>query len=385
MHRAWKVVFSVALLAVAAGCGGKGSSTTPPTQPGSTFSLKRTVAIPGTGVGGSFSFDIGIVDPAAQRYYLADRTNKSLDILDLGSYTLRQIAGFTGAGANSSVSGPDGVVYVPGTSTVYVGDVNTVKVVDASAGSITTTITTGTAGFRTDEGCYDGDDGLVMFANPADKPPFATWISTKTNAVVAKLAFVNGSTGLEQCVYDPQTKNFFINNDSTTTNPTGELDVISAASVVAAASTSSAPPIAKTYPEPGCSPSGLAMGPNENLLVGCTPPNGSPLISLIMSATSGSVVKTVTGIGGEDEVGYDPTLNRYYTASDVSTAAGTANSAGPFTPVLGVIDASSQTLVTTYPTTNGAHSVAVDPSTGRVFVPILPTATAAGGIQVYGP
>jgi hypothetical protein len=385
MHRAWKVVLSAALLAIAAGCGGKGTSVTPPSQPGSTFSLKRTVAIPNTSAGGKFSFDIGIVDPTAQRYYLADRTNKSLDIIDLSSYTLRQVPGFFGPGATSNTSGPDGVVYVPGTSTVYVGDVNTVKVVDASAGSVTKNITIANSGNRTDEGCYDGDDGLVMMANPADTPPFATWISTKTNTVVATLKFLNGSTGLEQCVYDPQTKNFFINNDSTTTNPTGELDVISAASVVTAASASTAPPIANAYPEPGCSPSGLAMGPNENLLVGCTPPNGSPLISLIMSATSGSVIKTVTGIGGEDEVGYDPTLNRYYTASDVSTAAGTANSAGPFTPVLGVIDASSQTLVTTYPTTNGAHSVAVDPSTGRVFVPILPTATAAGGIQVYGP
>jgi hypothetical protein len=376
MHTAWKVVVSAALLGVAAaGCGGKGSST--PSQPASTFGLKRTIAVPNLTAGGKFSYDIGIVDSNAHRYYLADRTNKSLDILDTTNYTLRQVPGFTGVGATTSVSGPDGVVVVPGSSSVYVGDVNNVKVVDA--GSITATIPITSSGNRTDEGCYDADDGLVMMANPADSPPFTTWISTKTNAVTAKYTFT-GSTGLEQCVYDPGTKNFFINNDSTTANPTGELDVIPASSVVAGN-----PTVSAAYPEPACNPSGLALGPGENLLVGCTPPNGSQLITLVLSATNGSVVKTIAGIGGEDEVAYDASLNRFYTSSDVMTGNGIANSAGPFTPVLGSIDATSFTLIATYPTGTGSHSVAADSSSGQVFVPVAPTASSAGGINVYGP
>ncbi len=91
-----------------------------------------------------------------------------------------QIGGFTGQKANNDISGPDGVVAIPGTDIVYVGDVNTVKVVDVGARSIVTTITTGSAGFRTDEGCYDPDDNIMMFANPADIPPYATFISTET-------------------------------------------------------------------------------------------------------------------------------------------------------------------------------------------------------------
>ncbi|HYZ15491.1 MAG TPA: hypothetical protein VE591_03775 [Candidatus Acidoferrum sp.] len=378
MHSAWKVVLSVAVLGVAAaGCGGKNFTSTP--SPSSTFGLKRTVAVPNLVAGGKFSYDIGIVDSTTHRYYLADRNNKSLDIVDTTNYTLRQVPGFFGVGATNSVSGPDGVVTVPGSNSVYVGDVNNVKVVDASAGAITATIPIIMSGNRTDEGCYDGDDGLVMMANPADSPPFTTWISTKTNAIVAKLTYT-GSTGLEQCVYDPGTKNFFINNDSTTANPTGELDVIPASSVVAGA-----PAVSHAYPEPACNPSGLALGPGENLLVGCTPPNGSAQISLIMSATSGTVVKTVQGIGGEDEVAYDASSNRFYTASDLMTSNGISNSAGPFTPVLGVIDAQSFTLVNTFPTGTGSHSVAADSSSGQVFVPIAPTASSAGGINVYGP
>lgn len=378
MHNAWKVVLSAAVLGVAAaGCGGKNFTSTPSTT--STFGLKRTVAIPNVTAGGKFSYDIGIVDSTTHRYYLADRTNKSLDVLDTTNYTMRQIPGFFGVGATSNTSGPDGVVVVPGSNSVYVGDVNNVKVVDVNAGAITATIPIASSGNRTDEGCYDADDGLVMMANPADSPPFATWISSKTNTVTAKFTF-NGSSGLEQCVYDPGTKNFFINNDSTPANPTGELDVISAASVLAGS-----PAVSHAYPEPGCSPTGLALGPGENLFVGCTPPNGSPEISLVISATGGNIVKTVQGIGGEDEVGYDASTNRFYTSSDVMTGNGIANSAGPFTPVLGVIDAQSFTLVNTYPTVAGSHSVAADSSSGQVFVPVAPTATSAGGINVYGP
>src|ERR1700738_1229080 len=101
-----------------------------------------------------------------------------------------------------------------------------------------------------------------MFANPADSPPYATFISTTTNTVVAKLNFTT-SIGLEQCVYDPGTQRFFINNDGTRANPHGELDAITAASAIAGT-----PSIANAYPEGNCGPTGLALGPSPNLLVG---------------------------------------------------------------------------------------------------------------------
>jgi len=37
--------------------------------------------------------------------------------------------------------------------------------------------------------------------------------------------------GLEACAYDPVSKSFLINNDGTSANPTGELDVITGSSV----------------------------------------------------------------------------------------------------------------------------------------------------------
>ncbi len=378
MRFRWRSLSLCALFAAGlAACGN--NSTTPNVGPGPNISQQGVVALPNLVPGSKFSYDIGVVDAAARRYYLADRTNASLDIMDVSTFAIRQVGGFTGVKSSNDISGPDGVVYIPN-GAVYVGDVNVVKVVDPVAGTVTATIPTGTAGFRSDEGCYDPDDKLVMFANPADSPPYATFISTTTNTVVAKLLFTT-SVGLEQCVYDPGTKKFFVNNDGTPTNSTGELDAILASTVVAGT-----PVVAQAYPEVNCGPTGLALGPNENLVVGCDAPSGSPQITLIMSATSGAIVKTITQVGGSDEVAYDPKLNHYLTASRNMTATGisqTGVTGAKFTPVLGVIDAATNTWVGNFATGSGAHSVAADSATGRVFVPVPPTATAAGGVLVF--
>ena len=387
MHVRWISLAGLALACASLTACNGGSANTPPLltgnpPPGPGISAKQLIALPGIVAGGKFTYDIAVVDAAARRYYLADRTNASLDIINVDTFAVRQVmGGFTGQKASNDKSGPDGVVYVPNGS-VYVGDVNNVKVIDPVAGTVTKTITTGSAGFRTDEGCYDPDDKLVMFANPADSPPYATFISTTTNTVVATLNFT-GSAGLEQCVYDPGTKKFFINNDGTAANPHGELDAILASTAVAGT-----PVIAAAYPEGTCGPTGLALGPAEQMVVGCDAPAGSPQITLIMSATSGAIVTTITKVGGEDEVAYDPKLNHYYVAARDWTADGisqTGKTGATFTPVLGVIDAATDAWIGNLPTGANAHSVAVDSTTGNVFVAVPPTATTSGGVQVFGP
>ncbi|HTJ27003.1 MAG TPA: hypothetical protein VMA36_12670 [Candidatus Limnocylindria bacterium] len=390
MNGRWSSLIGAALFVVGlTACGGAGSTSgniTPPA--GSSFGssnlqLKTQVILPNLGAGSTpaFSYDIGAVDPTLHRYYLADRTNKALDVIDTRTNALRVIPGpYAGIQSSNDISGPDGVVSIPGNPDVYVGDVDSVKVVDTNAGTVVKIIATGTAGKRTDEGCYDKDDNLVMFANPADSPPYASWINASTNAVVAVFPF-NGSAGLEACVYDPGTKSFFINNDGTAANPSGELDVFPAASVVAGA-----PAIANAYPEGNCGPAGIDLGPNHQLVVGCDAPAGDPQITLIMN-TSGAIVKTITQVGGEDEVAYDSFANRYYTASRDWTANGisqTGNANATFVPVLGVIDAATNTWIQNVPTGRGSHSVAADANTGHVFVPVPSTATANGGVNVYG-
>jgi hypothetical protein len=60
----------------------------------------------------------------------------------------------------------------------------------------------------------------------------------------------------------------------------------------------------------------------------------------------------------------------------------------PNGPVLGVIDAGTNTWLVNVPTNNNSHSVAVDPSNNHVFVPlqsggICTTQSSNGCIGVY--
>jgi hypothetical protein len=346
------------------------------------------------GVTGSFSFDIAQVDSG--KLYLADRTNKALDVWDTKSYQLLgQIKGtgataFAGVGASNDTSGPDGVVVIPGANTVYVGDVNSVKVVDTSAMSITKTIlltdpTTNTpTGNRADEGCYDGDDKLMMFNHPADG--FASFISTTTQTRVATFTFP-GTLGLEACIYDPTTKNFFVNNDGNSTNPNGELDVIPAASVVAGA-----PAISKSYGLGDCGPTGMDLGPGNDLVIGCDPsgaatgaPVGTPIVTLILDKTNGSKLASVP-LGGVDEVVYDKVTNRYFLSARRWQTGGTWTGTMTFAPSFGIIDAGSRSVVTRLDAGNNDHSVAVDGALHRAFVAHSnqsSLAIPASGVTVY--
>ncbi|MEM5327091.1 hypothetical protein VSR34_10865 [Paraburkholderia sp. JHI2823] len=364
--------------AVAAGCGGGNSSSSNPVSSATSSAPKllANIAVPST-TSPAFSFDIGYVE--AGRYYLSDRNSKAVDVVDTKSNALiAQIqGGFTGAGASTDVSGPDGIVGVTGAHTLYVGDVDNVKVVDTSAMKTIKTIPISTSGSRVDEGCYDPDDHLIMFASPGDTPPFVTFISTTTQSIVMKMPF-NGSSGLEACVYDRASKSFLINNDGTSANPDGELDVITAASV-----TSGAPVVSKAFPLGKCGPSGIALGPNSDVLIGCDPSAGDPLITLILDRNTGTQLASVP-FGGVDQVAYDPASNRYFLPARHYVTSGTAAASG-FTPTMGVIDGTTRKLLYTVAVGTGAHSVAIDSTLGEVYVPFQPGSAAFpnGGISVF--
>jgi hypothetical protein len=212
----------------------------------------------------------------------------------------------------------------------------------------------------------------MMFAHPGDSPPFATWIDTTTNTIKAQYAFTAALSGLEQCAYDPGTKSFYLNNDSTAANPKGQVDVFLASSVM-----TGTPALAKSYPLPlgKCNPTGLALGPGNDMLVACAPDAGDPLTSFILDRTNGNLVATVN-LGGADQVAYDPVSNRYFMALRYWTNTGVSNLTptylGPtpqYTPILGVVDASSHAIVAKLPAGKNDHSVAVDGARHVVFVP----------------
>src|SRR5207253_1002664 len=105
-------LFAAALLAIPgaalAACTGPGAPTNTDTR------CLTAVQIPGNPLR---SFDISWVNPERAEYYLADRSNAGIDIIDTKSNTFtRRLPGFTGAvlntagtAVNNAVSGPDGV------------------------------------------------------------------------------------------------------------------------------------------------------------------------------------------------------------------------------------------------------------------------------------
>ena len=403
MIRRLIVGVAIAATLLLGGCGGGGGN-------GNSLNgnPKALIAVPNIKAGTNFSFDISDVDSARGRMYFTDRNNKSVDVIDIKTNTfLKQImGGFAGcdtgptcAGATNDKSGPDGLNRIPGTTFIYVGDVNSVKIIDTQTDTVVNTIAIGGAsGLRADEGCYDPDHKIFMISSPGEAPPFATFIDTTTQKIIATLLFTDPGTGplgtasggLEACVYDHGTASFLVNNDASTANPHGEVDVIPAAAILvgtpAAPVRLTIPAIApgngfKVFPLGNCDPTGIDLGPGTDFVVACRQNTGQ-LTTQILNRTNGAVLATIN-FGGTDAVVYDPSLNRYYLGASRWTANGLSSGsactgASPCTPVLGIIDAASRTLLANPQSGNNAHSVTVDATTHQVYLPYS-SAAAPGG------
>jgi DNA-binding beta-propeller fold protein YncE len=311
-----------------------------------SYTLVTLIAIPGVPLA---SFDISWVDPTTHTYYLADRSNAGVDIISTKDQTfVKRIEGFVGFKGKNEVSGPDGLVLVPDRHELWVGDGDsTVKVVDLQAGAVVATIPTGGTK-RADELDYDPTHHIVLIANPDEDPPFVTLISTATRTVLGKIVFSEATDGIEQPVWEPATQRFYQAVPETKTNPGGAIAVIDPVAMK----------VTHEIPLTLCFPHGLAVGPNDEMVVGCS--KGKDARSIIINVRTGAVVATLSDVGGSDQVWYNPGDQRYYLAAR----------ANPGGPVLGIIDALTHKWIENIPTTKDAHSVAVDSATNRVYVPL---------------
>src|SRR5438552_9486179 len=138
-----------------------------------------------TTAGAMYSFDISYVDQATQTYYLADRSNKAVDVIDAktSTFTKQIFASFKGftpcsppAGANDC-SGPNGVVaHYPW---LFVTDGGSrVVSINLKTDVVVSDVTTASGdNKRADELAYDPQHGTLLVINNADDPPFGTLIS----------------------------------------------------------------------------------------------------------------------------------------------------------------------------------------------------------------
>jgi DNA-binding beta-propeller fold protein YncE len=337
--------------------------------------LLATIDIPGEELK---LFDIGVVDAAAGRYYIADRSNKAVDIFDTKKNTyVGRIEGFVGVTMQdgkpvTNRSGPNGVALDPATKTLWVGDGDsTLKVVDLKANppKIVDTIQLG-GQRRADELGIDSKDGIVLVFNNADKPAFGTFVSTKPgHKVLGKIEMPDATDGVEQTQYVAQTGMFYSSvPEWKEDNSKGGVAIIDPKTMK----------LVEMVAIPGCVPSGLSQGPGTHLLVGCAAGQANtklPPATVIWDFKTKKVVATVKEVGGMDEVWYDSATNKYYTASRGQ----------PGGPVLGVINAKTNEWLENVPTAEGAHSVAADSKTKHVFVPLTANPNCPKScIGVYG-
>jgi hypothetical protein len=390
--------------ALAAPCTGPGAPTTTQTK------CLTAVQIPDNPLR---SFDISWVNPDRAEYYLADRSNAGIDIIDTRHNSFkRRLPGFVGVvlnsagtAVNNNLSGPDGVTSHG--RWLYAGDGDsTLKVFDLNAqtaSALKQTISTGGT-TRVDEMALTADGKLLITANNAEDPPFATLFKANGDAftsavtIITKIEVDNAivpqgfGLSIEQSTWEPQTKRFYVSIPVIANNPTGcnfgqltgnitchgGLLVIDPTTLSAPTATIGAFDSATNtgvVPLNACGPNGATVGPNANLLLGCTPQNNpSDTTTLVINAQTKNFAN-IGGITGSDEVWFNAGDHRYYTGS--SRACGLAGGCPTGGAVLGVIDGTS-VLIETIPQSTNSHSVAADSKRNSIFVPQVAPASVVG-------
>lgn len=385
-----------AVAAAPAPCQGPGAPTTTQTK------CLTAVQIPGHPLR---SFDISWVNPDRAEFYLGDRSNAGIDIIDTKTLMFkRTIGGFVGivlkgTAVDNNHSGPDGVTSHG--RWLYAGDGDsTLKVIDLNAPpaiAIKQTISTG-GGTRLDEMALTTDGKLLIAANNAEDPPFGTLFNangdattssvTKITKITIDPAIVPAGFGLsiEQPTWDPKTKRFYTSVPIIANNPAGcnygqlagaitcdggmlVTDPFALSTPTATQGAFNATTNTGVVPLHACGPNGATVGPNDNLMLGCTPGNNpSNTTTLVINATT-KYYANIGGITGSDEVWYNKGDNRYYLGA--SKMIGGAE--------LGVVDGTS-VLIEAIPQSANSHSVAADSKLNRIFVPqVAPTSVVGPG------
>jgi hypothetical protein len=318
------------------------------------------IPIPGNALA---STDIAWVDPGTERFYFADRSNKSVDIIDAENDTfVGRVSGFAGSpGTNGS--GPGGVTVTPGRK-LWAGDGNAMlQVADVDPASPNylkiiksidlATPACGSNCNRADEIGYDPKDHKILAA--VDQPnsakdvnvpiePYAALIDANTYGVqFVTIPNITAGGGLEQPLWDGELGVFFLTvpnvNDPVSGKPLGrgEIALINPKTGV----------VKKTYSAGNCGPTGEVLAPYGRLVVEC----GGNVV--ILNAHTGNIITTVLGVPA-DELWFN-------SGDDLVYAANSDH--------LKVVDPQAGTLVQTLSDVGGRNQAAFAEN-NHVFTPV---------------
>lgn len=306
-------------------------------------------------------FDVSWNDNSKQRYYLADRTNNAIDVVDSATDTF---LGFIGKGHYTGsrpcpnnpkdmrlCAGPSGVV-TDDLGHVWSGDgdANVIEANDVPGTTIIRSIPTHGNG-RIDELAYDPIDQIVMAENDGDTPPYVVFVSVESGSIIGRYVYPKNQDGMEQPAWDRQTRLFYQN----VPGQKNRLDVFDPHHL---------PKPIKSFPVEcsggllGLTLSGLTVGPNWQLMTVCGSVGG-----VTIDSRNGKLGKPIPEGGDADEVWYDPGSGNYYFSRNDKLA---------------VVSAATEKFVAYIPL--GSHSVAANAKNRHVFVPV-----AGKGIFVVTP
>ncbi len=392
--------------------------TAAPALAGPQYALSATIGIPSvpSNKAGTFTgYDLSVFDATSQLFYLTDRSNNGVDVFSAKTNSFVGQVGsglFSGATPSSNNAGPNGIsitTLAGGNRLLIAGNgpsnfltFNLLPDGLTPVGGVRTTSTvfggtppTPVPANRVDGVAYSPVANTILAANNASNPGFITLVDNMTGGVVRSV-LLNGQAntgappgspanypdvagnGVEATVFNTVRKTFFVAVPTLTTAGTDAGGVIEIdANTGALLHTYDFGALGFTIAG-GCGPTGVAQGAGASMLVAC---GNSPSATVLLDPTGAGSIKIVPQVGGGDQVSYDPTRDVFFEAARFQ----------PGGPVLGIFDgngAFSQTL----PITFNDHSVAVDPVSGEVFVPLGASTTAnpdlicpAGCIAVFTP
>jgi hypothetical protein len=264
--------------------------------------------------------------------------------------------------------------------------------------------------FRTDEGAFDAVDQVALFANPSeqssvrnidrhaqnvDRAPFITLISAIQNGdegrsewdggsgrsdfrILTQIDFdgsngtVNATGGIEQAVYSRQTGLFYISIPANAQSGPGADGYVATVDARSGASFGTVATYALQSGSCPGGPTGAALGPNHELLLGCGGGGGEVVVDVSnIAASTASPTILADGATSCDEVAYDAGSGHF-------GGACMSNTAPPGTFDLLVNDAHTGQFDVQLAGASGAHSVAADSTNAQFWMPMYQGACGTG-------
>jgi hypothetical protein len=357
-----------------------------------TILTPSTPGPPATPINGNF--DISWYDSARDRFYFADARRGvglgALEVIDVQTGTvISTITGFLGFNAtNRAKMGPDGVLVINGNE-AWVGDGDTtIKVVDIDAKAIKDTVDISKPSFtlgttRADEEAYDAYNKIVLMTVPDGPLPYLALVDQSgpigsPHKVLNYIAIPDGTNGgIEQPIWDPVTRKFYLNVPNSNSNPLGgDLYQIDGPTGK----------ITAAYHGP-CAGRGLTLLPGSRAMSSC----GAVFDLRTGAVLSGQAHEANGANVTADEVWYNSGDDRVYFGNNQGTVLNAStydlirmsNAAIRLGLSAGIIDSATYTLVTDlfgFPLpvgqtgaqvgVFGGHTVAASSTNNHIFYPV---------------